>query len=122
MGFEEAFGRNPPLVAQHRQKRPLRIQLRRIAQLQQNIAGNPVNPHRGPAGAFVVAQAGRIAQQPDHLQLLQQHGIEGDLIETAVNIARRARRAGTLDGIDLYQDGVARGALRTNGVIVGLPA
>ena len=125
MSLEEALGRMSSLIAQHGQKRPLPVQLRGIAQFQQHVAGDAVNPHRRPARAFVIAQADHLTQQRDHLQLLEQHGVEGDLVEAAEDVARRARRAGTLDGIDLHQDGVARLALahqRGDGRIAGIAA
>src|SRR5690606_29782977 len=91
---QEGLGGPPPLVAQHGEKRPFAVELGGIAERNHHLARDPMDAHAGPRGALAIARIGGFAEQRDHAQLLQQHGIERDLVETIEDIARRARRAG----------------------------
>src|SRR5262249_970986 len=83
----------PPLVAQHAQKFPLGVELGRIAELYHHVAGDAVDAHVRPSGALGIVRLCDLAQQGDHAQLFQQHGIERDLVEPVENVAGGARQS-----------------------------
>src|SRR4051794_16947549 len=98
---QECLRRAPPLVAQHGQELPLGVELGGIAKSDHDVAGDAVDPHVRPFGALAIVAVCDLPQQGDHPQLLQQHGIERDLVESVEDVAGRARRARALHRIDL---------------------
>jgi hypothetical protein len=57
--------------------------------------------------ALAISSIGHPPQDCDHAQLLQQRGIERNLVQTVEDVARGTWRAGALDRIDLNQHGIA---------------
>ena len=49
-------------------------------------------------------------ERHDHPQFLQQHGVEGDLVDAVQDIACRAWGARALDRVDLHHDRIVRPA------------
>src|SRR5262245_18410337 len=78
MAAQECVTCAPSLVAQHAQEFPLGVELRSIAELHHHVAGDTVDAHIGPFGALAIIGLCNLAQQRDHEQLFQQHGIERD--------------------------------------------
>src|SRR6476619_6011138 len=125
VGVEECLRGAPSLVAQHAEEFPLGVELRRIAEPDHELAGDSVNPHVRPFGAFGTAGVSDLPQQRDHPQLLEQRGVERDLLEPVEDVARRARRPRPLDRIDLDEDRVAGAAFayqRGDGRVAGIAA
>jgi hypothetical protein len=92
-------------------KSPFGIELRGVAEVHHHVAGDMADAHLRPQRALAGAGIGDLAQQRDHAQLLQQHGVERDLVQPVEDVARRVRRARPLDRIDLYEVGVVRATL-----------
>src|SRR5262245_4238520 len=107
MLLQECIGGAPPFLAQHAQEAPFGVKLGGVAQRDHHVAGDAVDAHLRPLGVLGMVGLRDLAQQRDHAQLLQQHGVERDLVEAIENVAGGARRAGALDRIDLDDDGVA---------------
>src|SRR5262245_35089007 len=63
VGSQECVTRAPPLVAQHAQKCPLGVELRRIAELYHHVAGDVVDAHVRPFSALGIGRLGNLAQQ-----------------------------------------------------------
>ena len=80
-----------------------------------------MHPHACPLSPLAGAGVSDLAQQGNHAQLLQQRGVEGDLVQTIEDLARRAWRALTFDRIDRNEQRIGDAHSRTNGVMVGLP-
>src|SRR5207344_3356744 len=93
---QECLRRAPPLVAQHAQEFPFGVELGGIAKPHHDLAGDTVDPHLRPFGALAIVAVCDLPQQGDHPQLLEQHGVERDLVEPVEDIAGRARRARAL--------------------------
>src|SRR6516225_247207 len=104
MDAQECVTRAPPLVAQHAQEFPLGVEFRRIAELYHHVAGDAVDAHVRPFGVLGIIWLCNLAQQGDHAQLFQQHGIERDLVEPVENVAGRARQPWPFDRIDLNEN------------------
>src|SRR6185312_14078008 len=104
-GKESVCGRSA-LVAQYAEKRPLRIELGGVTKLAESLARNAVDAHAGPQRALAIAGIGHLAEQRDHAQFLEQHAVEGDLVEAIENVACGARRAVPMHRIDLNQNRV----------------
>src|ERR1051326_3112434 len=100
VGREERLVGAAALVAQHAQEIPFGVELRRCAQPGQHLAGDEMNAHLGPVASLGAAGVGDLAQQRDHAQLLEQRGVERDLVEPVEDLARAGRRAGPLDRVD----------------------
>src|SRR5262245_11458397 len=125
MLLQECVGGAPPLLAQHAQKAPFGVELGGVAERDHHVAGNAVDAHVRPPGMLGIVGLRDLAQQRDHAQLLQQHGVERDLVEPVENVAGGARRARSLDRIDLHDDGVAAAAFphqRRDGGVAGIAA
>src|SRR5262245_25406763 len=104
MGAQERVTGAAPLVAQHAQELPLGVELRRVTELYHHVAGDAVDAHVRPFGALRIIRLCNLAQQGDHAQLFQQHGIERDLVEPVENVAGRARQALPFDRVDLNEN------------------
>src|SRR5262245_25081944 len=70
VGSQECVTCAAPLIAQHAQKFPLGVELRRIAELYHQVAGDAVDAHVRPFGALGIVRLCDLAQQGDHAQLL----------------------------------------------------
>src|SRR6185437_13863475 len=122
---QKSFGCLPSAVAQHGEEGPFRVKLGRVAEIEHDVAGDAVNTHVRPSRTLVVGGVSNLAEKSDHPQLLQEHGVEGDFIETVENLARGAQNARSFDRIDLHKNGVLRIALayqRRNGWISRIAA
>src|SRR5262249_13632131 len=65
VGGEECVTGAAPLIAQHAQKFPLGIELRRIAELDHHVARDAMNAHVGPFRVFGIVRLRDLAQQSD---------------------------------------------------------
>src|SRR5262249_11328446 len=113
------------LVAQHAQEFPFGVELRRVAEVDHHLAGDAVDAHLRPFGALAIFRLGDMAQQSDHAQLFQQHGVERNLVDPAENVAGRARQPRPLDRVDLNENRVVGAAFphqRRDGGIAGVAA
>src|SRR5690348_6022339 len=63
MGSQERVAGAAPLVAQHAQKCPLGVELRRISELYHHVAGDAVDAHVRPFGALGIIWLCDLAQQ-----------------------------------------------------------
>src|SRR5262245_57362810 len=125
VGSQECVTCAAPLIAQHAQKFPLGVELRRIAELYHQVAGDAVDAHVRPFGALGIVRLCDLAQQGGHAQLFQQHGIERDLVEPVEDVTGRARQPRSFDRIDLNQNrilGVTFPHQRRDGGITGITA
>src|SRR5262245_1235490 len=93
MLLQKRVGGAPPFLAQHAQEAPLGIERGGVAERHHHVAGDAVDAHVRPLGMLGIVGLRDLAQQRDHAQLLQQHGVERDLVEPVEDVAGGARRA-----------------------------
>src|SRR5262245_24624848 len=67
---EEAFGGLAAFVPKHAKERPLRDQLRRVAEIEHDVARDAVDAHLRPHGTFAGAGVGDLTQQRARFELL----------------------------------------------------
>ena len=103
----ELFCRSAPLITQHGQEFPLGVELGRRAKIGHRRARNAVDTHLCPSSALGFARVGDLPEHRDHPKLLQQGGIEGNLVHSIENLLGGARGARPFHGIDLNQDCIA---------------
>src|SRR5262249_44975333 len=111
VGREEGFGGTAAFVAQHAEEFPFGVELRRCAELRQNLAGVEMN---APLRTFAYLGDPRIhdlSQDRDHAQLLEQRGVERNFVQPVEDFARGARCPGSLDRVDADEKRVLRIAL-----------
>ena len=107
MRRQELFCRAAPLIAQHGQEFPLGVELGGSAKIGHRRARNAVDTHLCPSSALAIARIGDLPEHRDHTKLLQQGGIEGNLVHSIENLLGGARGARPFHGIDLNQDCIA---------------
>src|SRR5215471_10644770 len=111
VGCEEALGGTAAFVPQHAKEIPFGVELRRCAELGQSLAGDEMNAHLGPFATLGAPGVRDLPQQRDHAQLLEQRGVERDLVQPIEDLTRGARRPGSFDRVDGDEKRVVRVAL-----------
>ena len=63
------------------------------------VAGDPMHAHLAHCAPSAVVGVGDLPQQRDHAQLLQQYGVERNLVDAVEDLARRAGVSGRSTGL-----------------------
>src|SRR5262249_20270376 len=88
---EESLGGAAAVIAQHAQEIPFGVELRRRPKFGQNLARDQMDAHPRPFASLGAAGVRDLPQQRDHAQLLEQRGVERDLVQPVEDFAGGAR-------------------------------
>ena len=105
---QELLGASTAFGFQHREKRPLGIELGRGPEFGERIGHDAMRAHLRPTRAFALPGIGGLTQERDHSQLLHERRVERNLVETVQDVARSARRVAPFARVDLDKDRVVR--------------